>query len=161
MFSDCDPGKDSWEFLGQQGDQTSQYWKKSILNTQWKDWCWSWSSNNLANWCNEPTHWKRPWCWERLRAGGEGDDRGWDDWMESPMQWMWNWANSRRWWGTEKPSVLQLMGLWRIGHDLAPEQQQQYKAEMVEWCQGLCWGAVWWVGEILGTRGKEALINCA
>ena len=45
-------------------------------NTHWKDW--NWSSNNLATWCEEPTHWKRPWCWERLRAGGEGGVRGWD-----------------------------------------------------------------------------------
>jgi len=46
----------------------------STLNIHWKDWCWSWSPNTLATWCKEPTHWKRPWCWERLRAGGEGDD---------------------------------------------------------------------------------------
>ena len=52
-------------------NQSSQ--RKSILNTHWKDWCWSWSSNTLATWCSsEPTHWKRPWCQERLRAGGEG-----------------------------------------------------------------------------------------
>ena len=61
-----------------------------------KDWCWSWSSNTLATWCDELTHWKRPWCWERLKAGGEGDDRGWDGWMVSPTQWTWVWANSGR-----------------------------------------------------------------
>ena len=43
----------------------------------WKDWCWSWSSNTLANWCNT-FHWKGPWCWERLKAGWGGDNRGWD-----------------------------------------------------------------------------------
>ena len=59
---------------------------KSILNIYWKDWCWSWSSNTLATWCKELTYWKRPWCWERLKAGGEGDDRGWDGWMASPTQ---------------------------------------------------------------------------
>ena len=47
---------------------------------------WSWSSNNLATWCKELTHWKRPWCWEKLKAG-EGDNRGWDGWMASPTQW--------------------------------------------------------------------------
>ena len=52
----------------------------------------------LATWCEEPTHWKRYWCWERLKAGGEGDDRGWDDLMASPAHWTWVWANSRRWW---------------------------------------------------------------
>ena len=52
--------------------------KKSVLNIHWKDWCLSWSSNTLATWWEETTHLKRPWCWERLKAGGEGDDRGWD-----------------------------------------------------------------------------------
>ena len=51
---------------------------KPTLNIHWKDWWWSWSSNTLATWCEEPTHWKRSWCWERLKAGGEGGDRGWD-----------------------------------------------------------------------------------
>ena len=57
--------------------------KEINLNIHWKDWCWSWSSNTLATWCEEQTYWKRPWCWERLRAGGEGDNRGWDGWMAS------------------------------------------------------------------------------
>ena len=55
-----------------------------------------WSSNTLATWCKGPTHWKRPWCWERLRAGGEGSSRGWDGWMTSQTQWTRVWANSRR-----------------------------------------------------------------
>ena len=61
----------------------------------WKDWYWSWHSNTLATGCEELTHWKRPWIWERLRVGGEWDDRGWDVWMASPTQWTWVWANSR------------------------------------------------------------------
>ena len=60
---------------------------QSWIFIHWKDWCWSWSSNTLTTWCKEPTHWKRPWCWERLRAGGEGDDRGWDGWMASLTEW--------------------------------------------------------------------------
>ena len=64
--------------------------KKSVLNTHWKDWCWSWNSNTSATWCEEPIHWKRPWCWERLKAG-EGDDRGWDGWMASLTWWTWVW----------------------------------------------------------------------
>ena len=63
--------------------RANQSWKKSTLNIHWKDWCWSWSSNTLATWYKELTHWKRPWYWERLRAGGEGDDRGCDGWMAS------------------------------------------------------------------------------
>ena len=71
-----------------QADQTSQSQRKSALNIHWRDWCWSWNSNTLATWCEELTYWKRPWCWERLRAGGEGDDRGWDGWMASLTQWI-------------------------------------------------------------------------
>ena len=71
--------------------------------------------------CEELTHWKRPWCWERLKAGGEGDNRGWDGWMASLTQWTWVWASSGSWWRTEKPGVLQSMGSQRVGHDWATE----------------------------------------
>ena len=67
---------------------------KSLLNIHRKDWCWSWNSNTLATWYKELTHLKRPWCWERLKAGGEGDDRGWHGWMASPTQWTWVWLIS-------------------------------------------------------------------
>ena len=60
------------------------------------------------------THWKRPWWWPRLKAGGEGDDRGWDGWMASPTQWTWVWARSGSWWWTGKPGVLQFMGSQRV-----------------------------------------------
>jgi len=53
---------------------------------------------------------KRPWCWEGLGAGGEGDDRGWDGWMASPTRWTWVWVNSGSWWWTGRPVVLQFMG---------------------------------------------------
>ena len=70
---------------------------------------------------------KRPWCWEKLQAG-EGGSRGWDGWMESSTQWTWVWANSRRWWRTGKPGMLQSMGLQRVRHNWATEQQQkQYR----------------------------------
>ena len=67
----------------------------SVLGVHWKDWCWSWNSNTLAISCEELTHWKRPWCWEGLGAGGEGDVRGWHGWMTSPTGWAWVWVNSR------------------------------------------------------------------
>ena len=83
--------------------------------------CWSWNSNTLAISCEELTHLKRPWCWEGLGAGGKGDDRGWDGWMASPTQWTWIWVNSRSWWWTGRPGVLQLMESQRVGHDWATE----------------------------------------
>ena len=82
----------------------------------------SWSSNNLATWYEQPTHWKRPWCWERLKAEGEEGNRGWDGWMASLMQWTWTWANSRRWWSTGKCYVLQSMESWRVRYHLVTEK---------------------------------------
>ena len=86
-------GDQSWIFIG----RTDEYW--------------SWNSNTLATWCKEMTHLKRLWCWERLKVGGEGDDRGWDDWMASPTLWTWVSVNSGSWWWTARPGVLQSMGL--------------------------------------------------
>ena len=88
------------------------------------------NSNTLATWCEEQTHWKRHWCWERLKAGGEGEMVGWhhqlgkiegrkrrrDGWMASLALWTWVWARSRSWWWIGKPGVLQFMGLQRVGH---------------------------------------------
>ena len=81
----------------------------------------NWNSNTFATWCKELTHLRRPWCWERLRAGGEGDDRAWDGWMVSPTQWTWVWVDSGSWWWTGRPGVLQFMGSQRVGHDWATE----------------------------------------
>ena len=88
--------------------------KKSILNIHWKDWCWS--SNNLATRYKELFHWKRCWFWERLKAGGEGDDRGWDHWIASLTQWTWVWVNSRSWWWTGRAGMMQSMGSQRVRH---------------------------------------------
>ena len=57
------------------------------------------------------THFKRPWCWEWLMAGGEGDVREWDGWMASPTQWTWVWVSSKSWWWTGKPGVIAVHGV--------------------------------------------------
>ena len=121
MLLKCGVGEDSWESLGLQGDPTSPSQRKSVLNIHWKDWCWSWSSNTLATWWEELTHLKRHRCWERLKAGGEGDDRGWDGWMVSPTRWTWVWVNCGGWWWSGKAGVLQSMGSQRVRHDWATE----------------------------------------
>ena len=92
-----------------------------VLVIHWKDWCWSWHSNTLVTWCEEFTHWKRPWCWERLEAGGEGEDRGWNGWMASRTQWTWVWVGSGSWWLTGKPGVLQSMVWQGFGKEWATE----------------------------------------
>ena len=101
--------------------------KKSALNILWKDWYWSWNSNTLATWCEEPTHWKRPWCWEKLKAGGEGDYRGWEGFIASPTQCTGVWASSGSWWWTQKPGVLQSMGSQRDRHDWVTELNWMHK----------------------------------
>ena len=94
--------------------------------------------NTLATWCVELTHWKRPWCWERLKVGAEGDNRGWDGWMASLTQWTWVWVNSRSWWWTGRPGMLQSMGSQRVRHDWATE---------LNWTELSSW---WWQEWILG-----------
>ena len=92
-----------------------------LSQIHWKDWCWSWSSNTFVTWSEELTLWKRPWCWERLKAGGAGDDRGWDGWMATLTQWTWVWESSGSWWWTGKAGLLQSMGSQKVGHDWATE----------------------------------------
>ena len=84
--------------------------------------------NILATWFEELTHLNSPRCWERLKAGGEGDDRGWGGWMASPTQWTWVWVDSGSWWWTGRPGVLWFMGLQRIGRDWVTE---------LNWTEGL------------------------
>ena len=79
-------------------------------------------------WCEELTHLKTAWCFERLKVAGEGDDRGQDGWMASPIQWTWVWVNSGSWWWTGRPCVLKSMGLQRVRHDWATE---------LNWTQGV------------------------
>ena len=95
-------GNQSWIFTGRTDAETE------ALNT-------------LATWCEELIHLKSPWCWERLKTGGERDNRGWDGWMASLTQWTWVWANSGSWWLTGNPGMLQSMRSQRIRHDWATE----------------------------------------
>ena len=121
MLLNCGVGEDSWESLGLQGDPTSPSERRPVLGVHWKDWCWGWNFNTLATSCKELTHWKRPWYWEGLRAGEEGDDRGWDGWMASPTRCTWVWVDSGSWWWTGRPGVLWFMGLQRVGHGWVTE----------------------------------------
>ena len=103
MVFNCGVGEDSWESLARRSNQ-------SILK-----------EISPECWCKELTHLERPWSWERLRAGGEGGNRGWDGWMVSPTWWTWVWVASGSWWWTGRPGVLQFMGSQRVGHDWATE----------------------------------------
>ena len=71
--------------------------------------------------CEELTHWKRPWCWEGLGVGGEGENRGWDGWMALATRWTWVWVNCGSWWWTGRPGVLRFMGSKRVRHNWSTE----------------------------------------
>ena len=94
-------GDQSWVFIG----RTDAKAETPTLATSWE----------------ELTHLKRPWCWERLKAGEEGDDRGWDGWMASLTQWTWFWVNSENWWWTGRPGMLCFMGSEKVRHDWVTE----------------------------------------
>ena len=97
-------------------------------------WCWGWSSNTLATWCEKLTHWKSPWCWKRLKAGGERDDKGWDVWMASPTQWRWVLVNSGslgKLWEFVMDSEA-----WRAAvHGVTKNQAQLSDWTELNWCQ--------------------------
>ena len=118
MLLNCGVGEDSWKSLALQGDPTSPFWRRSALGFLWREWCWSWNSNTLPTSYEELTHWKRPWCWEGLGSGGEGDDRGWDV-REFGCTWVW--VNSGSWWWKGRPGVLRFVESQRVGHDWATE----------------------------------------
>ena len=110
--------------------------KGSTLTIHWKGWCWSWSSNTLATWWEEPTHWKRPGCWERLKAGGEEGDGGWDGWIAN--------MNLCKLWETVEDS-----GAWCDAvHGVAKSQTwfcdwrtKRFQAHLV---QRVCLKQKWW-----------------
>ena len=88
---------------------------------------------DVKNWVTR----KRPWYWERLKAGGEGDDREWDGWMASLTQWIWVWVSSGSWWWTGKPDMLQSRGLHRVRHNWATELNLSFQFEHASFTQ-LC-----------------------
>ena len=118
MLLNCGVGEDSWESLGLQGDpcKGDQSWlfigRTDVMKLK------LWYFGHLMRRANS---FEKPWCWERLRAGGEGDNRGWDGWMTSPTQWTGICINFGSWWQTGRPGSLQSMGSQRVGHDWATE----------------------------------------
>ena len=150
MLLNCGVGEDSWESLGLQGDPTSPFWSRLALGFLWKEWCWSWNSRTLATSYEELTHWKRLWCWEGLRAGGEGDDRGWDGWMASLTRWMWVWVNSGSWWWTREAWLAAIHGVAKSRTRLSDWTELDWTEPhlflgMATHSSNLSWGTPWTV----------------
>ena len=145
MLLNCGIGEDSWESLGLQGDPTSPFWRRSTLGFLWKEWCWGWNSSTLDTSCEALTHWKRPWCWKGLGAGGEGDDGGWDGWM-----YHWLYGHESEW----TPGVgdgqggLTCCDSWgcKVGHDWATElnwTEQCRRPGFDLWVRKILWRREW------------------
>ena len=139
MLLNCEVGEDlRVPWIARRSNQSIL--KEIVLNVYWMDSCWSWNSNTLVTWCEELTHLKRPWCWGKLKAGGEGDNREWDGWMASLTQWTWVCVGSGSWWWTGKPGMLQSMGLqsqtllsdWsELNWSLRMEQRKYNEAKVI------------------------------
>ena len=121
MLLNCGSGADSWESLNSKEikpvhPKGNQFWLFIGRNDA--------EANTSATWCKELTHWKRPWFWERLKAGGEGDNRGWDGWMASPTQWTWmSLSKLREMMKDRVPGLLQSIGSQRVMSNWVTEQQ--------------------------------------
>ena len=119
MLLKCGVGEEFWESLGLQGGPPvhpkDQSWVFIGRTDVEADTPILWPPD-VKSW-----HLKSPWCWERLKARGEWDNRGWDGWMASPTQWTWVWVKSGSWWWIGRPDMVGSMGLPRVGHDWATE----------------------------------------
>ena len=114
LLLNCGVGEDCWESLRLQGDPTSP--TKISPECSLQGLMLKLKLQYFGHLMQRTDSFQIPWWWERLKAGGGGDDRGWDGWMASPTQWTWIWVNSRSW-----PGVLQSMGWQRVGHEWATE----------------------------------------
>ena len=120
MLLNCGVEEDSWESLDckkiqpvhPKGNQSWIFIGRTVVE-----------SETSILWAPDVNNWLigKDWCWERLKAGGEVDDSGWNGWMASPTQWTWVWVGSGSWWWTRKPGVLQSTGSQRVRHDWATE----------------------------------------
>ena len=119
MFLNCGLGKDSWESLGAR--RSNQSLLKEISPGCSLERVMLRLKLQYFGHLIQLTHWKTPWCWERLKAGGDGDDRGWDGSMASLTQGTWIWVISGNGWWTGRPGVLKFMGLQRVGQDWGTE----------------------------------------
>ena len=113
-------GEYSWESLGLQGDQTSPFWRRSVLGVHGRTDVEA-ETQYFGHLMCRADSFEKTLMLGKIEGRKRRDDRGWDGWMESLTQWTWVWVNSRSWWWTGKPSTLQFRGSQRVGHDWVTE----------------------------------------
>ena len=171
MLLNCGVGEDSWESLGRKES-------KPVNPKGNQSWIFIGRTDAEAEapvlWPLDMKSWliRKDWCWQQLKAGGEGDDRGWDGWMASPTRWIWVWASSRYWWWTEKPGVLQSVGLQWVRHRATEltdrdsgkswfkNQTIESKMKTTHWFQQLC-GCLRLEENVQALRGKRVWLLTA
>ena len=121
MLLNCGVGEDSWESLEPQRRPNQSNLKEISPGYSLEGLMLKLKLQYFGHLMWRTDSFERPWHWERLKVGGNGDDRVWDGWMASPTQWTWVWVNSRSWWWTGRPGMLQSMGVQRVRHSWATE----------------------------------------
>ena len=132
MLSNCGGGKGSWESLIKpvisKGNQENPDYslEELMLKIQY-----------FGHLMWRATHWKKAWCWEKLKAGGEGDDKEWDGWMASLTRWTWVWANSERWWWTREAWCAVVHGVTKSRAQLSDWTGLNWCIENILWTSTL------------------------
>ena len=121
MLLNCGVGEDSRESLGLQRRSKQSILKEISPEYSLEGLMLKLKLQSFGHLIQRTDSWKRPWCWERLKAGEEGGKREWDGWMASQTQWTWVWVSSGSWWWAGKPGLLQSMGWQRVRHDWVTE----------------------------------------
>ena len=121
MLSNCGAGEDSWESLGTARRSSQSILKEVSPEYSLEGLILKLKLQYFVHLLQKANSLEKPWCWVRLKAREEGDDRGWDGWMASPTQWTWVWVNSGSWWWTGRPGVLKSMRSQRVGRDWTTE----------------------------------------
>ena len=137
MLLNCDVGEDSWASLGLARRYNQSILKEISSEHSLEGLMLKLKLQYFGHLMRRTDSFENPWCWERLKAGGERDDRGWDGCMASLTQWTWVWVNPGSWWWTGRSGVLQSMGSQRVGHDWATELSWDFKtiSRLGQWLQ--------------------------
>ena len=131
MLLNCGVGEDSWESLGLQGDPASPILKEISPGCSLEGMMLKLKLQYFGHLMRRIDSLEKTLILGGNRAGGEGDNPGWDGWMASLTQWTWVWVNSGSWWWTGRPGVLWFMASQRVGHNWVTILKSKLGAEKI------------------------------